>query len=184
MGSAMGKADEAATGALSDLVLYIFSPIPALSAYLDQHPAQLIGGTWGTETFRFITAVMASIDLSEKPPSLLQDFIPVPHLTNLYTAYFHYLNDFGWAGVIVIPSLLGFLHGGLFQWATANRDDDFAFFILSVSYLPLVQTMFQETHFTSMSSWLSFIFIGLLMTRHHAKAPLTQPEIQPLWQHL
>lgn len=169
MGRAMGKADDAAAGAVNDLIAYLFSSIPALSVYLDQHPLHIIDGDWGSNTFRFFIALMASIGLVDKPASLVQEFIPVPHLTNLYTIYLQYIKDFGLTGVVAIPLFLGFLHGHIFRWAMTNKNNEFAFYILAISYLPLLQTVFQETHFLSMSSWIQFVLLGLVMTKVYKK---------------
>ena len=165
MGRAMGRTDDAAAGAVNDLISYIFSSIPALSVYLEQHPIHIIGGDWGSNTFRFFVALMASIGFADKPLNLVQEFAPVPHMTNLYTIYLQYIKDFGMVGVVVLSLFLGFLHGHLFRWAMTNKRNEFAFYILAISYLPLLQVVFQETHFSSMSSWIQYFLIGFVMTK-------------------
>jgi oligosaccharide repeat unit polymerase len=165
MGSIMGKADDVASGAASGFGDYLFSSIPAFSVYLTQRPLTLFDGDYGSNTFRFFTAVLAALGLANRPPSLVQEFVGVPNLTNLYTVYLHYVKDFGLLGVLSIPALLGFLHARIFRWSTARGGSDFPIYLLSVSYLPLLQTVFQETHFTGLSSWLQFLLFGLLMTK-------------------
>lgn len=165
MGSAMGKADESAEKAFANLIDYLFSSIPALSAYIEQYPIQTIGGEWGTSTFRILLAITSKAGFTEPVQSLVQESLPVPHLTNLYTTYLQYSRDFGWAGILIIPAIVGFFHGSLFRWAMIDRRNDFAFFLLVFSYLPLLQSVFQETHFSLMSSWLQFILIGLILTQ-------------------
>lgn len=165
MGSVMGKADDDAGNAFGNLVDYLFSSIPALSVYLDHHPIQFVGGDWGINTFRFFLSIASKTGLVPPPVSLVQDFVPVPHLTNLYTTYLQYSQDFGWIGIVVLPVVIGFLYGSLFKWTMTNRQNDFALYLLVVSYLPLLQTVFQETHFSLMSSWLQFILIGLVLTQ-------------------
>lgn len=169
MGRAMGKADDAVAGAVNNLIAYLFSSIPALSVYLDQHPLHIIDGDLGSNTFRFFIALMASIGLVDKPPSLVQGFVSVPNMANLYTTYLQYIKDFGLTGVVAIPLFLGFLHGHIFRWAMINKNNEFAFYILAISYLPLLQTVFQETHFLSMSSWIQFVLLGLVMTKVYKK---------------
>jgi oligosaccharide repeat unit polymerase len=165
MGSAMGKADDNAGRAFGNLVDYLFSSIPALSAYIDRHPIQIVGGEWGLNTFRFFLVVASKAGLVAPPASLVQDSVPVPHLTNLYTTYLQYGQDFGWTGIMAIPAMLGFIYGSLFKWTMINRQNDFAFYLLVISYLPLLQSVFQETHFSLMSSWIQFILIGLVLTQ-------------------
>jgi len=169
MGRSMGKADDTAAGAANNLMAYLFSSIPALSVYLDQHPIHIIGGDWGSNTFRFFTALMASIGLADRPASLVQEFIPVPHLTNLYTIYLQYIKDFGLTGVVVIPIALGYLHGHIFRWAMTDKNNEFALYVLAITYLPLLLSVFQETYFSLMSTWIQFAFIGLVMTKAREK---------------
>lgn len=163
MGSLMGKADDNAANAIFELQDYLFSSIPALSVYIDQHPLNLIDGDWGINIFRFFIALMGAIGFADKPDNLVQEFVSVPHLTNLFTLYLHYIKDFGLAGVIVIPILLGFFHDQIFKWYMSNKNNDFALFILSISYLPLLQSIFQELYFLSLSAWLQYILLGLIM---------------------
>ena len=165
MGSIMGKADDNASGAVGDLVDYLFSSIPALSFYIDHYPIQFIGGDWGINTFRFFLSLGSKMGLVEGPVSLVQEFVPVPHWTNLYTTYLQYAQDFGWVGISLIPMFIGLLYGSLFNWTMKDRRNDFAFYLLVVSYLPLLQSVFQETHFSGMSAWLQFILIGLVLTK-------------------
>lgn len=165
MGVAMGKSDDDAAYALDELISYLFSAIPALSAYLTNAEIPIFGGDLGVNSFRFFSALSAAIGWGDQPASLVQDFVPVPHLTNLYTIYFHYLRDFGWLGVVFIPLLIGTLHGGLFRWSMNNPSDHFALYLLAFSYLPLIQTVFQETHLTLVSTWIQLGIIGFLITR-------------------
>ncbi len=165
MGRAMGKVEDEASGALDGFILHLFSSVPALSVYLDDHPLTMIDGAWGANTFRFFIAVAAAVGLTDRPPSLVQDFVQVPHLTNLYTNYLQYIQDFGLVGVMALPLLLGFAHSRLFRWFRKSTHDEFAFYVLIVSYLPLVQTVFMETHFSLMSSWIQLVLLGLIMTK-------------------
>lgn len=165
MGQAMGKVEVEAVSALSSLVDYLFSSIPALSVYVSSNPIEVVGGDWGNNTFRFVYAVAATAGMADKPPSLVQEFMPVPHLTNLYTVYLPYVKDFGWAGVVVIPLALGAAYGRLFSWSTEIAKDELAYYFLAISYLPLLQSVFQETYFSLMSSWIQFFLIGFVVTK-------------------
>lgn len=175
MGRVMGKVDNDALVALGGLVDYLFSSIPALSVYLDRNPIPLIGGDGGGNTLRFFSALAAAAGLVDKPANLVQGFVPVPHLTNLYTIYLQYVKDFGWFGVVLLPLMIGFLYNQLFLWSMSNTKNELAFYLLAISYLPLLQSVFQETHFSLMSSWIQFMIIGLVMTKTYVekhRAPL------------
>jgi oligosaccharide repeat unit polymerase len=167
MGSAMGKTGDTAAEAALDIVEYQFSAIPALSDYLGQHTIPFFYGDLGQNTFRFILAFLASLGLVDQPPNLVQEFVAVPNLTNIYTIYYFYLKDFGWVGLVVFPLFLGFLHGHIFRWAMACNTNDFALYVLAFSYLPLVQSTGGEVYFTHLSTWIQLLLVGLVMTRAH-----------------
>jgi oligosaccharide repeat unit polymerase len=172
MGRAMGKADEDAGAALANLNDYLFSSIPALSVFIAENPIAPIGVDYGGNTFRIGIAVASAIGLSPPPPSLVQDFIAVPHLTNLYTLYLQYILDFGWAGVIVLPMLLGATHGWLYRAFMRDRSREFILLLLVISYLPLLQVAFQETHFSTIATWIQLFIVGLLLTESKRTRPL------------
>ncbi|CAD5370697.1 conserved membrane hypothetical protein [Rubrivivax sp. A210] len=170
MGRALGKADDDAGEALLNLADYLFSSIPALSVFIADNPVSPFGEEHGSNTFRIFHAVAAALGMSPPPPSLVQEFIPVPHLTNLYTIYLHYILDFGWAGVVLLPMFLGAVHGWLFRAAAADRRREFLLILLVISYLPLLQVGFQETHFSTVATWIQLFLICLMLTRRQPPA--------------
>lgn len=165
MGRAMGKAGDDAASAASDLVGYAFSPLPALSVFLQQTDVSTLGGDGGSNTLRFFVALAASLGWVDRPGNLVQPFVSVPTTTNLYTSYMHYVLDFGLIGALGIMLLLGVLHGKIFSWAQKNPQNDLAVFCLGISYLPLLQAVFQETHFTGLSVWIQYGLLGFVFTR-------------------
>jgi oligosaccharide repeat unit polymerase len=165
IGEMMGKTEGAATGALNSLVAYVFSGVPALSVYLDAHTLMPLGGNFGTNTFRFFFALAAALGITEAPPSLVQEDVFVPHPTNLYTAYFHYLTDFGYIGFCLPVLAIGLFHGYIFRCFRERRGDELMRYIFVMSFLPLAQTVFQETHFTLLSTWLQLGLMGAAFTK-------------------
>lgn len=165
MGSAMGKTDTEAKSASNSLIEYLFSSIPALSLSLLKDSPNIIGGSLGTDTFRIAFALLSSIGLSPKPDNLVQEFIAVPHLTNLYTIYLQYIRDFGLIGAGYIIFGIGVIHGGIFSAAARKNHSDFNTYIFSISFLPLLQSVFQETYFLSVSIWIQMFILGALLTQ-------------------
>lgn len=163
MGNSMGKGDEGAGGAVNDLILYLFSSIPVLSVYIDENQVGLLGGEGGINTFRFFAALHVAIFGGDRLPNLVQEFVSVPHRANLYTTYLQYLQDFGYIGAYFISFILGVFHGSLFRSAMADKNNDLLIYLLTLSYLPLIQTVFQETHFTSLSIWIQYLLLGLVI---------------------
>lgn len=169
MGSLMGKTEESISAAANDLIAYLFSSIPALSVYIDQQPIQIVGGDGGKNTFRVFAGILASLGAIERPGNLVQEFVPVPHMTNLFTIYLQYLQDYGLLGILIIMPCLGYVHSVIYKWAISGKRDDFAFFVLTISYLPMIQSVFQETYFLSLSIWVQFTLLGLFMTKVYTK---------------
>jgi oligosaccharide repeat unit polymerase len=165
MGRSMGKAGDTAKESIIDVISYQYSAIPALSVYLEENPIHIFGNDLGHNTFRFIFALLASIGMVDPPPSLVQEFISVPHLTNIYTSYYFYIKDFGWTGLTLIPITLGCLHDYLYRLATSNQSNVFLNYILVISYLPLLQSIGGETYFTHISTWIQLFAVGYLSTR-------------------
>ena len=172
MGNLMGKAGDNAIDAISDILDYQFSPLLALSVYLESHPITIFGHEYGSNTFRFFISLLSFIGLHDKPPSLVQEFVNVPQSTNVYTAYFNYIKDFGWLGVTVISFLLGLLHGILFRWSMRDKNNDFALYILAISYMPLLYSLGGEAYFSLLSIWIQYFLIGIFLTQRNKKKSL------------
>lgn len=164
LGNAMGKVGSSLSDAVQGIISYQFGAIPALTYYLSDNPVKFFGNDFGYNTFRFFFGLLASIGLSDPPPNLVQEFVSIPHLTNIYTSYHFYLKDFGWVGLVVFPLFLGLFHGHLFQWAMTDRKNQFALYVLAISYIPLFQSTGGETYFTHLSTWIQLLMVGMLLT--------------------
>lgn len=163
LGSLTGKTDDNIEGALQTLLDYSLSSIPALSVWLDAANLPLIGNMSGEHIFRIFRAIGARLDLVEYPPSLVQEDVAVPHLTNLFTIYLQYLQEFGlllfWLPLVPIA----FLNVYLYQRYLRARTE-LSIYFLCLSYFPLLQSVFQELYFSNIATWfqlslLLFFFI-------------------------
>jgi len=67
--------------------------------------------------------------------------------------------------VVFLPCFIGLFHGQFFRWFLANRKNEFALYILAMSYMPLLQSTGGETYFSLMAYWIQFLLIGLVMTK-------------------
>jgi oligosaccharide repeat unit polymerase len=73
------------------------------------------GHMWGTRTFFPIARVLYAIDaLKHRPEEASMDFYFVPIPYNTYTYLFAFYEDFGLAGVLFFPFLLGYLETRLY----------------------------------------------------------------------
>ena len=73
------------------------------------------GQVWGTRTFFPIARFLYAIDaLKQRPEEANMDFYLVPIPYNTYTYLFAFYEDFGLAGVLFFPFLLGYLETRLY----------------------------------------------------------------------
>jgi len=64
--------------------------------------------SWGTHTFYPVARILYALGvLRERPEGLTFDFYLVPIPFNVYTSLFAFYQDFGVAGVVLLPFLLG-----------------------------------------------------------------------------
>ena len=163
MGEAMGKASGTFDAVIQDIVDYQFSSIPALSYYLSQHGLSLYEGEGGGNTFRFFNIFLNKIGLSPEPKSLIQEFVPVPVLTNIFTNYHLFIKDFGVVGLIVFPFFLGLGHGYVYGIGVRCRSD-VALTLIGVLYLPLLQSISGESYITNISKWIQVFVLAVFLT--------------------
>lgn len=164
MGKMMGKVGESGSEALIDLLSYQFSPIPALSAYLSSHEFDLVGGDGGLRSFRVILAIMYKLGFGDAPPILIEEFVYIPHPTNIYTIYLMPLRDFGWIGSFLYIFLIGLLHGYIYRAWKKDKSNDFAKYIFIISFIPLIQSPGGDAYLSLISTWVQFITIGIIFT--------------------
>lgn len=164
VGAFFGKVGASNMDVYYNFVTYIFSAIPALDVYI--HSPDFLNGQpkLGEHTFRFLNAVFYKLGFASAPDPLVQEFVQVPHLTNLYTLYHIYLKDFGHAGVFIFPFILGVFHSMVYAQFKNYRQNDFIYFLFVISCVPLIQVIFQETYFSLFSTWLQFLALGLFFT--------------------
>ncbi len=77
--------------------------------------------SWGTHTFFPIARVLSGLGfLREKPEGFTTDFYLVPIPFNVYTHLFSFYQDFGVAGVILLPMGLGYMETRLYLGMKAS----------------------------------------------------------------
>lgn len=165
MGMAMGKVGEDIDSLVSVSIEYLFSSIPVLSVYLSEYPLYYMHGDYGANTFRFFFAIAARFGLTSPPSNLVQEFVRVPHMANLYTTYFNYYKDFGVFGIFLIPFIVGCIHGYLYNKAAFRRENEFLHLFAVVLYIPLVMSVFQESYIISLSIWIQYFVLGIILSR-------------------
>lgn len=135
-----------------NFITYLISPLPAFDRYIS------VDRVWGMgeNIFRTPIAVLEAIGFDVKAVSLVQDYVFVPIPTNVYTVYQPYYADFKEIGIVVIPFILGLMHGFLYRMA--DKGNFFFIFIFSLSLYPLLMQHFQDQYFNLMSTWIQYTF--------------------------
>jgi oligosaccharide repeat unit polymerase len=165
MGLMFGKVGSSFNDAVYNLTTYIFSGLPALDSFIHSSGFSSKEPSLGENTFRFARAVFSKIGYMEAPAPLVQEFVQVPHDTNLFTIYHIYLKDFGFVGVCLPLFILGLFHNLVYRQYMRNEDNDFIRYFLVLSYVPLVQVIFQETYLSLVSTWIQFLLVAFLLTK-------------------
>ena len=134
------------------IISYMISPMPALDKYMSiDRPYGM-----GENIFRTPIAILAALGFEVKAVPLVQDFVFVPFPTNVYTMYQPYYADFKEVGIVVIPFILGLMHG--FFYKMADKGNCFFIFIFSLSLYPLLMQHFQDQYCNLMSTWIQYAF--------------------------
>lgn len=173
MGSAMGKASDNLSGLFDDLINYQFSSLPAFSYFLQRHPIVFFDGDYGVNTFRFLYALFSKLGLSEKPVSLIQEFVAVPCETNIYGIYHLYIKDFGLLGMCTLTIFVGAVHGALFYQARLKKGNDYAKILFAFSCVVMMKSFAGENYFTALSYWIQVLLILFFITEKRSKSALS-----------
>jgi oligosaccharide repeat unit polymerase len=86
---------------------YLTGGFPALQAYIDSAPV----GTAGAMTFHMVFKVMRVVDPTVKLPTYIPEPYSIPIEFNTFTWLHPFYSDFGFAGVMLGPWVVGLLAG-------------------------------------------------------------------------
>ncbi len=179
VGLLVGKGGTADLSASSSLLLglrallsYFVFPLTAL----DQSQVWVDPAMDGAFTLRFPLAVLDAVGLSEQPPpGLVQPFIRVPALTNVYTVVHAPLSDFGPVYLVYFLGIGGLL-GLVFS---APRENDMVRTLQGFCIYPVALSFFQDQFLTIASTWvqilaltcgLHLLYGGLALRRSRTRA--------------
>jgi oligosaccharide repeat unit polymerase len=143
---------------------YLLGPLSAFDKFLSE-PSYL---HYGENVFRTLYAVLYNLGISSAPPTeLIQEFIPVPFLTNVYTVYYTYIIDFGIIGAFIFIFLFGLIHSSLFYKAKTGHPYYIYFYAILVH--PLITSFFNDQYFSILSHWIQYFILGTLTFRYFVK---------------
>jgi oligosaccharide repeat unit polymerase len=169
VGLVFGKVGDTQELFLFGIGTYLFSGLPALDAFLDTSMSTSTELGYGANLLRFIPAVLAKIGLVSPPAPLVQEFVDIPHSTNLYTIYHILILDFGVVFACIFPIFLGFFHGHVFRVFKSDPSNVLYRFFYIYSFVPLIQVVFQEVYFSLLSTWIQLALLSILLTTKNSK---------------
>lgn len=139
---------------------YALAPIPSLSTFLQNRGPEV---DVGLNSMRSVVAVLHAVGFGVNAAPVVQPYIDVPMLSNVYTVHQPYIKDFGALGGAVALFILGFLHSILYKRATTQNPHGLFVFLYAMSLFPLVMQVFQDMYLTLLSMWVQYTVYGTLM---------------------
>lgn len=145
------------------LSVYTLSPISAFD-----YVAESVNQTYdGSYTLRFFYQLAKSLGADVDVRSTIQDFVQIPHSTNVYTVFYQYYKDFGYFGIFIFGLINGSIYGFVYSRIAFNPK-------LKLFYSYLVVTLFlqffAELFWTTLSSTIQvFLCSYLVYVRRNKK---------------
>lgn len=124
---------------------------------------------WGEETFRPFYNILHGLGFNVPTTDVIQDFIYVPMVTNVYTIMSPFYKDFGVEGVCFFAVFEGVLFGIIFKYAKTGNN--IVRYIYAYLFSQLVMQFFDEEFFKAISS---IIQVTLLLLICHTNFRLTR----------
>lgn len=114
----------------------------------------------GSNTFRFIFAIMNAVGYNVNVVDTVQEFTRVgENNTNVYTVLYYYAKDFGIAFSFLMQFIFGVIYGKLYANAVLMKSKNlFSIAMISVLYFPLIGQFFDDMYLSRLSSWIQYIF--------------------------
>jgi oligosaccharide repeat unit polymerase len=153
---------------------YMFGGLVAFDTTM-QHPG-LIQNNWHLYTYFIRTLNKFGLNLDE-PPEFLE-YVNVNRVVdiNVYTIYFGYYSDYGFAGVAFLMCGLGFMTTLIFRKAV--NGNPVAALLLGPAIFGVLMTVFAESFFMELGFWFKAITIGFAV---YVLAPRIVDRYHPRW---
>lgn len=144
---------------VEDLLLtYSVASIPALEISPIDKPKTL-----GYHTFRIPYLWMNKLGTNYPVADVLSEFIITPIPTNTCSYIKPYYFDFGYAGILILPLILGVIHN--IAYFRSNTGNVSSLILTSLLIYPLFLQIIDEQYFRWMTNWLYFSVIIFILTR-------------------
>ena len=140
------------------LLTYALASIPALEI-----APQTQAKTFGFHTFRVLYIWINKLGFDYPTDNMLSKYTNTPLPTNTYSYIKPYYYDFGYAGIFILPMLLGIMHNSIYF--KAKKGSLVATILSGLLLTPLLLQFLEEQYFRWLSSWVYFIFLIFLITK-------------------
>jgi hypothetical protein len=131
------------------LYMSIGAALPSLDQGLRHHER-----SYGQLTFRPVFRVLSRLGLVSDTLQLTSyDEVRTPYPANAYTYLYEHVRDFGLAGAVVVPGLLGLLAGGLYTLAARTPGSFWSVWLAMVQGMVL-WSPFQNRFMLTVSAYL------------------------------
>ncbi|RYG02236.1 MAG: oligosaccharide repeat unit polymerase, partial [Chitinophagaceae bacterium] len=105
--------------------------------------------------FAFFLNLLRAIGINVEVRSSVLDYISTPWPTNVYTIYFPYYVQFGYAGVAIIMTFIGIIVSIFYGLAMKGRPEFVVLNALATAFLMI--SVFAESFFTALSYWFQLL---------------------------
>lgn len=120
---------------------------------------------YGLNTFRFFIAIYDDIAKTHLANNLVQSFITIgPNaVTNVYTIYKYYADDFGLGYALIVQFLIGIIHG--VSYKKMSESNTYGIYVYSILIYPLIMQFFEDQYFSLASTWVQMILFGFIILK-------------------
>ncbi len=136
--------------------MYITESFPSLQVYIDSSPRS----THGAMTFYPVFRVWNLIDPTLEPPPVVPEFVQIPSDSNTFTWLQQFYDDFGNAGVLIGPWVIGILTSSVYFRMLRTRSF-YGIYANGLFSFCLALSVFSN-HFTQGPAWY-FLAVGILI---------------------
>ena len=140
------------------LLVYTTASLPAL--VIEQfHGSEIVG----YHTFRTVYLWLNKIGFSFPVAPVLSEWTKTPLFTNVYSYIKPYYYDFGFWGIILVPTLLGFIYN--MMYLKAMKGSFSSLLMLGLFIYPMVMQTFDEQYFRWASNWIYIYILIKIITK-------------------
>lgn len=156
--------DGSLEGIFNSLIEYVSGPILAFNYFL-KNQSDFISPYFGAYTFNFIYNILYNLGFVKNLSSAIAPFMNNGYFSiNVYTIYFRYIVDFGFALCGILTCVIGIMYGLGHKKCNTSKYAKYIIPIYSFFMYGIIMSFFEEKIFTALNWYIVVsIFILILM---------------------